>query len=187
MPLTYPNYVDDSTQRTYHTNPDFSVIEGRAINRKHFGEKLDQSSSNLTFNKFSPPLKQHYQQQNIPTWWNDILKQWQELKNLDTDWDEYGAEPPTDFAIQWTKRILNILRYFNFRPSHVASCVEEGITIAFLVERKTAFIEVFNTNEIIAVISKGKDEDPHIWEVEHNLNSLQKAVEAIQNDLLHDA
>ncbi len=109
----------------------------------------------------------------------EFYRKLDELANLPENWDSYGAEPPNNLAISLAHKALDVLTEMNFRPSRVTPSVENGIGISFIFEDKYADIECFNTGEVLAVISDGK-EIPDVWEVELTRQGLKSAVGKIR-------
>ena len=119
---------------------------------------------------------------SLATRWEDETAQiLNELAHLDLDWDEQGAAPPNDVAVELAKQILAELTVMNFRPLRTAPCVDEGISFSFILKgKKLAVIECYNSGEIFSVISEGKG-SPQIWEVDdEDKQSIRSTLENLR-------
>ncbi len=115
-----------------------------------------------------------------PSWLPTAISELDELARLSSDWDEYGGvAAPNSQAIENARRIIKVLHEKNLRPSGIAPCPEEGVTLSFLREERSAAIECYNTGEIIAVTS-ARDADPTVWSLNNDRRQLRTTVETIQ-------
>jgi hypothetical protein len=86
------------------------------------------------------------------------------FRQMKPGWDSYDADPPNSTAIYWAGKVIETLSRADFEPSRIVPSAEGGIAIVFVCEPKYADIEVFNTGEILAVMSDRKSE-PRVWAV----------------------
>lgn len=112
-------------------------------------------------------------------WLRTAISELDELANLPPNWDEYGVAAPNSQAIENTRRIIEGLHEKNLRPSGIAPCPEEGVTLSFLRRERSAAIECYNTGEIVAVTS-ARDADPTVWSLNNDRRQLRTTVETIQ-------
>lgn len=89
----------------------------------------------------------------------------QQLAELTSGWDGYGAEPPVATSICKAKQIIEALGVLSLAPSNIVASVEGGVAITFRRKDKYADIECLNSGEVLAVTSDGRNE-PAVWEVE---------------------
>lgn len=71
----------------------------------------------------------------------------QELNNvseLQRGWDSYGAEPPTAEAIAASRTILRELAGALICPSAIVPSAEGGVSIYFIKDNRTVYIENYN-------------------------------------------
>ncbi len=151
-----------------------SFLENKTASRP--GQSLN--SSMIIFSN-SATNESIYQTPKHSDWIAGYYKKLKELSSLPTNWDSYGAEPPNDIALNWTKEILSILFKIEFPPTRITPSVENGVGISFICDNKYADIECFNEGEILAVTSDGKG-NPEVWEVETSTLGITSAIEKIR-------
>ena len=105
-----------------------------------------------------------------------------DLRELRSNWDSYGAEAPNVKADFWTREVLRALLHENLVPTQVSPSVENGIGISFSRHGKYADIECFNNGDILAVTSNGSG-DPNVWHVGPNDEDIRHAIEYIRRFL----
>jgi len=105
-----------------------------------------------------------------------------EFSRLTADWDSYEAEPPNATARECAAQILGILRTSNLPPTRVVPSSEGGVGICFVNGEAYADIESLNSGELLAVMYTGTEE-PHVWEITQNEESIIEAVEQIRGHL----
>jgi hypothetical protein len=105
-----------------------------------------------------------------------------EFSRLTADWDSYGAEPPNATARESAAQLLGILRTSNLPPTRVVPSSEGGVGICFVNGEAYADIESLNSGELLAVMYTGTEE-PQVWEISQNEESIKKAVEQILDHL----
>jgi hypothetical protein len=66
------------------------------------------------------------------------------ISNMETDWDSYGAEPPSPEAIRASKEILEELAGALILPSTIAPSAEGGVSVYFMTGNRTAYVETYN-------------------------------------------
>ncbi|MBN1515612.1 hypothetical protein JXA32_03480 [Candidatus Sumerlaeota bacterium] len=76
-----------------------------------------------------------------------------ELKELERDWDSYGAPAPTFKAISLSQTILDELNNIEFLPNGVLPSVEGGIAFIFSNHEKYANVEIDNDGDAICGMS----------------------------------
>ncbi len=104
------------------------------------------------------------------------------LRDIPEGWDGHEAEPPNDAAIANTRLVLDSLQCIDFRPDRIAPSAEGGIMLSFYVGKRYGDIEMFNTGEILAVISDGNG-SPHVWEVAESKTAITDALETIRDHI----
>ncbi|GEM_PF-3875807 len=102
------------------------------------------------------------------------------LRNLQDDWNSYGAAAPNKRARFWARRVLDELVGLNFAPLTVTASSDEGVAIFFRSEGKRASIECLNSGEILGVLSQGS-EAPEVLLISQS--HLKRAVSTIQTFL----
>ena len=112
-------------------------------------------------------------------WFLESIRTLEELGNLPTNWDSYGANPPNSTALVWGRTVLEVLLNMNFPPTRILPSVEEGVGICFISGKKYADIECFNTGEIVAVTSDGQG-NPNVWEVNPDRKELKNSLDRIR-------
>jgi hypothetical protein len=102
------------------------------------------------------------------------------FRELQRGWDSYGAEPPSDAAINNARRILRVLwEYEGGSQIRLSPSVEGGVGIIFSsIGKKYADIECFNDGDILAVMSEGTPE-PLVWTVDSSEESFRSAIDKI--------
>lgn len=102
------------------------------------------------------------------------------FRELQRDWDSYGAEPPSDAAINNARRIVRVLwEYEGGSRIRLSPSVEGGVGIIFSsTGKKYADIECFNDGDILAVMSEGTP-DPLVWTVDSSAESFRSAIDKI--------
>ena len=98
-----------------------------------------------------------------------------QISRLDSDWDSYGAEAPSEVAINFAYEILSNLAYEDLEPSSIDPSAEGGICISFRTKSRYGDIECFNNGEIFAVTSKNGKET-NAWGIDSSLNRLGQDV-----------
>ena len=100
-----------------------------------------------------------------------VFAQLERCKEMESGWDSYDAEPPSEKAINFAGTILDALKKVDFLPSCVCPSVEGGVGIAFVDGDAYADIECFNDGEILAALT-AKSKSPTIIEIDwENLDS----------------
>ena len=105
-----------------------------------------------------------------------------EFSRLAPDWDSYGAEPPNATAMDSAAQLLGILRSLDLPPTRVVPSSEGGVGICFVNGKAYADIESLNSGELLAVMYSGAEE-PQVWEITQNEESIREAVEQIRGHL----
>jgi hypothetical protein len=83
---------------------------------------------------------------------------------LRMDWDSYGAEAPSNSAIEVSRSVLKILAESEFEPASIDPSAEGGVCLSFRRGDRYGDIECFNSGAILAVTSTGGDET-NVWEI----------------------
>ena len=63
---------------------------------------------------------------------------------IQTDWDSYGAEPPSADAIRASQEILEDLAEAQILPSTIVPSAEGGVSIYFMTGNRTVYVESYN-------------------------------------------
>lgn len=66
------------------------------------------------------------------------------ISNIQTDWDSYGAEPPSADAIRASQEILEDLAEAQILPSTIVPSAEGGVSIYFMTGNRTVYVESYN-------------------------------------------
>jgi hypothetical protein len=66
------------------------------------------------------------------------------ISSLNSDWDSYGADPPTKDAMQASRDILKELAGALILPSTIVPSGEGGVSIYFMSGDRNAYIESYN-------------------------------------------
>jgi hypothetical protein len=74
------------------------------------------------------------------------------ISNMTTDWDSYGAEPPSADAIRASREILGELAGALILPSTIVPSAEGGVSIYFMTGNRTAYIETYNQGTQVLVM-----------------------------------
>lgn len=115
-------------------------------------------------------------------WIIECHRELDQLKELQEDWDTYGAAPPNTTAIALAKIVLRELAAANLRQFRVEPSVEEGICVSFRRADVYADIETFNSGEVVAAFSDGKG-TPVVWDVESTGDDIRQATRLIREHL----
>jgi len=124
----------------------------------------------------------HSQYWSVFRSFEDAQAQLSEFSRLKADWDSYGAEPPSATARESAAQLLGILRTSNLPPTRVVPSSEGGVGICFINGEAYADIESLNSGELLAVMYTGTEE-PQVWEITQNEESIKEAVEQIRGHL----
>lgn len=111
-----------------------------------------------------------------------FFRQLEKMRDLQHNWDSYGAERPNEKALYWSDTVLKVLFHANFVPDKVSPSVENGVGISFVNGRRYADIECFNDGTILAVTSDGSG-DPNVWHVAPNTEDIEHAVDYVRSFL----
>jgi len=93
---------------------------------------------------------------------------------------EEGVDIPNVMAIDAAAWVLEYLGKISFMPTRIVASVEGGVAICFVSKDKYADIECFNSGEILAATSDGKN-DPNIWSVPQNISGILETVKGIRD------
>lgn len=107
------------------------------------------------------------------------------LKALATDhslWADAEA-PPSDFASQWARLVIQQLETESFQPARIVASAEGGIAVCFVDGNKYGDIECLNSGAILGVISNKRDR-PIVWEVEQDARGVARATTRIRNFII---
>ena len=112
-------------------------------------------------------------------WYQEGLEKIEAMRNLTSNWDTYGAEPPTEASLAKARTVLETLYQMNFRSSRIAASAEGGVAISFFDKQRYSDIEFLNTDDVLAATSL-RDGNPHVWEVPAEDLKFVKTMEAIR-------
>lgn len=115
-------------------------------------------------------------------WIIECERELDQLKELQEDWDTYGAAPPNTTAIRLAKTVVRELAAANLREFRVEPSVEEGICVSFRRGDVYADIETFNSGEVVAAFSDGQG-TPAVWDVESTDDGIRQATRRIREHL----
>jgi hypothetical protein len=106
---------------------------------------------------------------------SSFIKEIDEMKEMDFDWNGYGSESPNTFARE-TAITLLLSAGRTIVPNRVSASAQGGVGICFYRDSRYGDIECLNTGEILATISDGSGR-PEVWEV--GPNEAGRALERI--------
>jgi len=92
-------------------------------------------------------------------------KRLSDLTSLPENWDAEDAARPTSVALDATRNALLAMQELGVMPERISPSVEGGVAVSFLRGRNRAFIEFYNSGEIVAATYEDEGE-PVVWEVE---------------------
>jgi len=102
-------------------------------------------------------------------WLRKALAEVRVLRRLPSDWDTYGAEPPSALAAHNAEDVLWLACGLDLRPDRVAPSSEGGVALTFLGEgRRYGHVECLDSGEIVALVSDGRDR-VDVWDATHSL------------------
>jgi hypothetical protein len=104
------------------------------------------------------------------------------LTQLPSNWDTYGAAAPSAVTALWAKSATGLADGIGLTPIAIVPSPENGIGIAFRRGQRYGDIEIFNSGEILAVISDGSGK-PNVWEVEPTISGMADALRTIRDYL----
>ena len=92
------------------------------------------------------------------------------ISNLETDWDSYGAEPPSADAVQASREILMEIAGAQILPSTIVPSAEGGVSIYFMTKtgNRTAYVESDNQGSQVLVMYD-RDGTTEVLEVGHDI------------------
>jgi len=66
------------------------------------------------------------------------------ISKLQKNWDSYGAEPPSQKAIEASRQILAELAPQLILPTTIVPSADGGVSTYFIVAQRSAYIETYN-------------------------------------------
>ncbi len=105
-------------------------------------------------------------------------RQLEELRELEENWDSYGAAPPNDLALALTTKVLQHLSEAGLPAPCINASAEEGVCISFRTSDLYADIECLNSGEVVAgtLDALGKQ---HVWDVGSSQPEMMQTVRLI--------
>jgi hypothetical protein len=100
------------------------------------------------------------------------------LGKLAADWDGCGAAPPTQLTISCARKVLQLASDFEISPSDIDPSLDGGVSLSFSRREYYGDIEILNSGETLAVVSKG-GENTYVWNVENTEWSFSQAIKTI--------
>lgn len=109
-------------------------------------------------------------------------RQLEELRELEHDWDSYGAAPPNDVALSLATKVLRYLGEAGLPAPCINPSAEEGVCMSFRSGDLYADIECFNSGEVVAATldALGKQ---HVWDVAFSQPEMMQTVRLIRTHL----
>ncbi len=101
------------------------------------------------------------------------------LRELQSDWNGYGAPPPNERALAQARGMLHLLHDEDLPPSGLGPSPDGGVTISFFQDKKMAVFEFFNTGEIVYALSSGPGQTV-VEELQSDWDQLGSAIEALR-------
>jgi hypothetical protein len=96
----------------------------------------------------------------------DLMDKIEAMKHLSDDWNGYGSEKPSSFAVDAAMIILSSALGIRI-PDRVGPSAQGGVGLFFYSGDRYADIECFNNGEILGTTAIGR-ERPHIWPIKPN-------------------
>lgn len=171
----------DSTQGEYTYRVDKRQISSSSA-RKNPIDPIQILNHNFgAVYVIGPWSPSEFHQQNT-SWYNNQLSELESLKNLQTNWDSYGAEAPNHNAIYWARETLDLMHEKGIFQGTLVPSAEGGLAISFRSGNKYSDIEFLNSGDILAVIHKS-NKPPKVWEVSWNKDDIEQSLEEISSFL----
>jgi hypothetical protein len=143
----------------------------------------DEASTSLAYSRqFHERLREVY---SVSEFWKNKFR-FHSLRqklgftaSLPEGWNTYGSEAPNDVARSLAAAVLDSLERGSLPPSALTPSSEGGIAIAFVNGAQRAFLETYNTGEIVAA-TYSPNSEPAVWEFQMSENQLQSAIDQIR-------
>ena len=132
---------------------------------------ISESVSDAKFHKLKKP--QGY-------WYLDKIRELNQLKCSDIISHYPDTDCPNAYALYWADFVLDHLRVIDFPCTKVSASVDEGVAICFISGDKYADLEIFNSQEILAVKSS-RSSEPVLWSVSDDPYSIENAISSIRD------
>ena len=112
----------------------------------------------------------------------ECSRQLEELRELEHDWDSYGAAPPNDVALSLATKVLQHLSEAGLPAPCINASAEEGVCMSFRTSDLYADIECLNSGEVVAgtLDALGKQ---HVWDVGSSQPEMMQTVRLIRSHL----
>lgn len=104
------------------------------------------------------------------------------MTGLSVDWEELGAEPPNDTALEITKSILSCIYMMGLEPTLVTASASSGVGICFKKGAVYADFECFNSGEITSSLIDA-DGNTYSWEVGTESGEVIDAIRRIEQNI----
>ena len=93
-----------------------------------------------------------------------LLLKLEQLGELSDDWDSYGAEAPSEGALDIAKSLVKRFASSGLYPDRAVPSVEGGVGLVFLQGSSYLDVEIFNDGETLLGESH-LERDSHVYEV----------------------
>jgi len=107
---------------------------------------------------------------------------WGNFARLLADPRYRSTERPNARALYWTERVARTAAQLGLEPDRIATSVEGGAAVCFVRSRAYADIECFNSGDVVAVVSDGRNRE--VWEIDPNSGEIARALQRIREWLV---
>lgn len=115
----------------------------------------------------------------IESRFHSLIQKLEHLRNLEPNWDSYGAETPNETSLDLARRILEQLSNLLFEPSRVVPSAEGGVAIIFQEDDRYALFECFNDGDIAGMMMD-RQAVRDVFQVDVDTAELGQAIEQIR-------
>jgi len=99
-----------------------------------------------------------------------------DLRSLPSNWDSYGAEPPSQTAIANASLVLDALELAGIEPRDISACADGGVSLVLCSPGHTVLIECYNSGEIVLGESSDaggvKTREIHVDEISQSIEGV---------------
>lgn len=104
------------------------------------------------------------------------------LRQLAPGWNGYDAAPPSALAIQLAQVFVRQLNQEAYTPNRVAPSAVGGVGITQRADRRSVYVEFYNSGQILALYSDGETE-PIIENIEPTNSSFGRLIKKMREYL----
>lgn len=92
------------------------------------------------------------ERENNPMTKEECLDKLDSFRNLPNNWNTYGAARPENTVIEIAKRTLSLV---HTSPAKILPTSAGGITIKYKKDSKIAYLQIFNDEQILLLLTDG--------------------------------